>query len=177
MSRIGKRIIGIPEKTEVIIQNGEILVKGPKGELRRPLRPEIDVVCENNEVKVMPLRKGNFSNAIWGTYSSHISNMIEGVNTPFQKKLIIEGVGYKSELKGDTIVMALGFSHPVIIKIPSDINLTIEKNVISITGINKESVGEFSAKIRGMKKPEPYKGKGIRYSDEVVRRKQGKKSA
>lgn len=177
MSRIGKKIIKLPAKTEVLIQNGELIVKGPKGELKKPLRPEISISVENDEVKVIPEKTSNFTNALWGTYASHLSNMVQGVNTPFEKKLIIEGVGYKCELKGTDLSLALGFSHPVIVKIPQGLTVTVEKNTILISGIDKEQVGEFAAKVRALKKPEPYKGKGIRYDSEVIRRKQGKKSA
>ncbi len=103
--------------------------------------------------------------------------MVAGVNKPFEKKLILEGIGYKSEVKGDKIVFALGFSHPVNVEIPKGLKVTAEKNNITISGSSKEDVGEFAAKIRALKKPEPYKGKGMRYSDEVIKRKQGKKSA
>jgi large subunit ribosomal protein L6 len=116
------------------------------------------------------------SRALWGTYGSHIANMVAGVNKPFEKKLILEGIGYKSEVKGDKIVFALGFSHPVEVLIPSGIKVTAEKNNITVSGIDKEEVGKFTANIRALKKPEPYKGKGMRYADEVVKRKQGKKS-
>ncbi|MDO8660155.1 MAG: 50S ribosomal protein L6, partial [Candidatus Parcubacteria bacterium] len=108
--------------------------------------------------------------------ASHIKNMIVGVVTPYQKKLILEGVGFKSEVKGDKFNFALGFSHPVIVEIPKGITATAEKNNITITGIDKELVGSFTAMIRALKKPEPYKGKGMRYEDEVIRRKQGKKT-
>ena len=110
------------------------------------------------------------------TTASHIRNMFEGVNKAFEKKLIVEGIGFKSDVKGKELHMALGFSHPVVLNIPEGLKVIAEKNIITVTGIDKENVGQFVAKVRSMKKPEPYKGKGIRYSDEVIRRKQGKKS-
>lgn len=176
MSRIAKKPIPIPEKTEVTYSTGTIVVKGPLGSLTKEFRPEIEVKIENNEVTLTPVRNSIDILALWGTYASHLKNMLAGVNTPYQKKLIVEGIGFKSDVKGKELNLALGFSHPVKVIIPDDLKVTAEKNVITVTGINCESVGQFTAKVRALKKPEPYKGKGIRYDDEVVRRKQGKKS-
>ncbi len=177
MSRIGKRIITLPEKTEIELKDNLVVVKGPEGELTRYVNPIIEVKISGREVTLLPQKETLESRALWGTYASHISNMVNGVNTPFQKKLILEGIGYKSEVRGDKIVLALGFSHPVEVIIPKGLKVTAEKNLITIIGIDKEMVGEFSAKIRSLKKPEPYKGKGMRYEGEVIKRKQGKKSA
>ncbi|MEA2112935.1 MAG: 50S ribosomal protein L6 [Patescibacteria group bacterium] len=176
MSRIGKQQIEIPEKTEVTLSADEIMVKGPLGELKKSLRPEVKVEIRDNVVSLLPTEETVFAKALWGTMASHIKNMIEGVNKPFEKKLIVEGVGFKSDVKGDKLVMSLGFSHLVEIDIPKELKVTAEKNNITISGINKELVGQWAASVRSKKKPEPYKGKGIRYQDEVVRRKQGKKS-
>jgi large subunit ribosomal protein L6 len=177
MSRIGKKIITLPEKTELKISGDSVMVKGPLGELSRELHPVIEVKIEGNEVTLVPKKMTLESRALWGTYASHITNMVNGVNKPFEKKLILEGIGYKSEVRGDKMVMALGFSHPVEVSIPSGLKVTAEKNNITISGSNKEMVGQFAAELRALKKPEPYKGKGMRYHDEVIRRKQGKKSA
>ena len=176
MSRIAKKPIPIPPKTEVFYADGIITVKGPLGELKKVFRPEIKIKVENNEVTLTPVRQSLDVLALWGTYAAHLKNMLVGVNTPYQKKLIVEGIGFKSEIKGKVLNLALGFSHPVNVDIPSDLKVTAEKNVITVSGIDCETVGQFSAKVRALKKPEPYKGKGIRYEDEVVRRKQGKKS-
>ncbi len=176
MSRIGKQKINIPEKTEVIISEGKLVVKGPLGELTKDLRPEIEIKVEDKTATVVPVDDSVFARSLWGTYASHLLNMIQGVNSPYEKKLIVEGVGFKSDIKGKDLVMALGFSHDVVIAIPEDLTVTAEKNVITVSGINKERVGSFTADIRSKKKPEPYKGKGIRYENEVVRRKQGKKT-
>ena len=176
MSRIAKKPIAIPEKTEVAFSAGALTVKGPLGELKKELRPEIEVKIEGREVTLTPVRESLDILALWGTYGSHLKNMMAGVNTLFQKKLIVEGIGFKSDVKGKELVMALGFSHPVNIDIPDTLKVTAEKNVITISGMDCEAVGQFAAKVRGMKKPEPYKGKGIRYDNEVIRRKQGKKS-
>mgnify|MGYP001609875489 CR=1 FL=1 len=176
MSRIGKKIINIEPKTEISFADGVFSVKGPLGEISRTLRPEIKIEISGNTITLTPKRKSLDITALWGTYASHIINMISGVHKPFEKKLIVEGIGYKSDVKGDELVMSLGFSHQVKMKIEKGLKVTAEKNIITVSGIDKERVGQFVAKVRDMKKPEPYKGKGIRYEKEVVRRKEGKKS-
>ncbi|MBX4206212.1 50S ribosomal protein L6 [Candidatus Parcubacteria bacterium] len=176
MSRIGKKSITLPANTEINLAPGMVSVKGPLGTLSRALHPMIEVKVEGQEVSVVPKKLTLESRALWGTYASHIGNMVSGVNTPFTKKLILEGIGYKSEVKGDKIVFALGFSHPVVVSIPTTLKVSAEKNVITISGADKEEVGQFAAKVRALKKPEPYKGKGMRYDGETIRRKQGKKT-
>jgi large subunit ribosomal protein L6 len=176
MSRIAKKPIQIPAKTDVSYASGVLTVKGSLGEIKKTLRPEIKVEVVNNEIILTPIRQSLDILALWGTYASHIRNMLEGVNKAYEKKLIVEGIGYKSDIKGKEIHLALGFSHPVVRPIPDGLKVTAEKNVITVSGIDVEKVGQFVAQIRALKKPEPYKGKGIRYSDEVIRRKQGKKS-
>ena len=176
MSRIGKQLITIPANTTFAIANGVVTVKGPLGELKREFKPEIEIVLKDGVVTLNPVRKSLDLQALWGTYSAHIMNMINGVNKAFEKKLIVEGIGFKSDVKGTELTMSLGFSHPVKMDIPAGLKVTAEKNVITVSGINIEQVGQFVAKIRSMKTPEPYKGKGIRYDSEVIRRKQGKKS-
>lgn len=176
MSRIGKKIIIVPEKTGVAVSGDSVVVKGPLGELSRPLHPTIEIKLNGSELSVTTKKNTQESKALWGTYASHITNMISGVNKAFSKILILEGIGFKSEVKGDKIVLALGFSHPVEVIIPQGLKVSAEKNIITISGADKEAVGQFAAKLRAMKKPEPYKGKGMRYSTETIRRKQGKKS-
>jgi len=176
MSRIGKQPISIPEKTEVTVAADSVSVKGPLGVLERPLRREIKIEVKDGEVIVTPTKKSKLARSLWGTYRSHIGNMVNGVNTPFEKKLIVEGVGYRSEAQGNKIVLNVGYSHPVELTAPEGVELIVEKNNITVRGINKELVGEFAANIRAVRKPEPYKGKGIRYEGEIVRRKQGKKA-
>jgi large subunit ribosomal protein L6 len=176
MSRIGKQLITIPANTTFAIANGVVTVKGPLGEIKRAFKPEIAIVLDKGIVTLNPIRKSLELQALWGTYSAHILNMINGVNKAFEKKLIVEGIGFKSDVKGTELNMALGFSHPVKMAIPAGLKVTAEKNVITVSGINIEQVGQFVAKVRSMKTPEPYKGKGIRYDNEVIRRKQGKKS-
>ncbi len=177
MSRIGKKIITVPANTEVTRASDVITVKGPLGSLSKTFTSDVAITVENGTVTFLPTKDTPAQRALWGTYASHIQNMIAGVNTLFVKKLVIEGIGYKSEVKGTTLVMALGFSHPVIVNIPATLKVTAEKNIITVSGMDKEVLGEFVAKVRELKKPEPYKGKGIRYENEVVKRKQGKKSA
>jgi large subunit ribosomal protein L6 len=176
MSRLGKKPIEVPEKTEVNVSEGVVTVKGPLGELSLPFKPVVDIKVADGEVTLTPKNDEIQTKALWGTYSSHILNMINGVNKEYEKTLIIEGVGYKAEMKGDSIVLNIGFSHPVELKLPEGVKCAVEKNTIKVSGIDKESVGEFAAVIRSKKKPEPYKGKGIRYEDEVIIRKEGKKA-
>lgn len=176
MSRIAKKPIIIPEKTDVSYAHGVLTVKGPLGEIKKTFRSEIEVKIENNEVTLTPVRQSLDLLALWGTYASHLRNMLAGVNTAFVKKLIVEGIGYKSDVKGSDLHLALGFSHPIVVPIPAGLKVTAEKNVITVSGVDCEMVGQFAAKVRSLKKPEPYKGKGVRYDTEVIRRKQGKKS-
>lgn len=177
MSRIAKQPIEIPKDTTVNVVDSIVSVKGPKGELSKFFKTDlVSVEVSGNKVILTPQKDEILSRALWGTYASHLKNMIKGVNELFVKKLILEGVGFKSEVKDGELVLALGFSHPVNVKIPDGINVTAEKNIITISGIDKEIVGEFAASTRALKKPEPYKGKGFRYDNEVIRRKQGKKT-
>lgn len=178
MSRIGKQEINIPAGVTVKQENGLITVVGPKGTLTKTMRSEITINIENDKVTLTPKNLDTkFMNALWGTYASHIKNMIKGVTEPYTRNLILEGVGFKSDVKGEALELALGFSHPVKVEIPQGLTVTAVKNNISVIGIDKELVGQFTAKVRALKKPEPYKGKGFRYDDEVIRRKQGKKAA
>lgn len=177
MSRIGKQIITIPEGTTVSFNNDTLTVKGPKGELTKKFLPLIEVNINGNEITFTPKQNDAFGRSLWGTYASHTKNMIAGVNTPYVKKLILEGVGYKGDVQGDMLNLALGFSHPVKVEIPKGVTVVSEKGTFTFTSIDKELVGSFSAKIRSLKKPEPYKGKGFRFDDEIIKRKQGKKAA
>ncbi len=176
MSRIGKQPVTIPEKTEVSVADNTVSVKGPLGTLSKPFHKAVKVAIEGNEVVVTPSNTSKQSRALWGTYASHIKNMVQGVNQAFEKKLVVEGIGYRVNLSGKNLELIVGYSHPVILEVPEGITVTVEKNNMTIAGSDKESVGQFAAEIRAKKKPEPYKGKGIRYEDEVVRRKQGKKT-
>ena len=177
MSRIGKGAIVIPQGTDVSVGKSEIVVKGKGGTLKRQLHPTITVTVANGEVSVTPGSHSRLAHALWGTYAAHIRNMIAGVNTPFVKRLQVEGIGYRAELSGKNIKLSIGFSHPVTVAIPEGVSASIEKNIIIVSSADKEQAGQFAASIRSLKKPEPYKGKGIRYEGEVVRQKQGKKAA
>lgn len=177
MSRIGRQTISIPEKTEVLFEEPEIVVRGPSGELRRHIRPVVDINISDGTVTLSPKGDDKRTQALWGTYASHIANMVRGVNEPFEKRLVVEGVGYRAEVSGNELVLSVGFSHAVHLPIPEGLEVSVEKETITIRGIDKEQVGGFAARVRSVKTPEPYKGKGIRYEDEVVRRKEGKKTA
>lgn len=177
MSRIGKQQIQIPAGTEVSVATDSIQVKGKGGTLQKPMHPAIKISVANGVASVMPANNSRIARALWGTYAAHVKNMIAGVNTPFVKKLQVEGIGFRAEVAGKNLKLQIGFSHPVLVTIPDGVTATVEKNIITISGANKEAVGQFAASVRELKKPEPYKGKGIRYEGEVVRQKQGKKAA
>ncbi len=177
MSRLAKTPIAIPAGVTVTVSGDIVTIKGPKGELVKTFRPEVTAQVVDDTIVLTKKGDNVFVRSLWGTVGSHVRNMMEGVTKGFEKKLILEGVGFKSAVVGNILDLALGFSHPVKIEIPAGLTVTAEKNIISISGIDKESVGQFSAYVRSLKKPEPYKGKGFRYDDEVIRRKQGKKSA
>lgn len=177
MSRTGKQKIEIPAKTEATFVDGLFTVKGPKGELKKEFKNIIAIKIDGSSITLEPVKNSLETRALWGTYASHVKNMVSGVNTPYVKKLILEGIGYKADVVGNTLKMALGFSHPVNVEIPAGLTVTAEKGIVTVTGPDKESVGQFAAKVRALKKPEPYKGKGFRYEGEVIKRKQGKKTA
>jgi large subunit ribosomal protein L6 len=175
MSKIGKQPIQIPQGLEVKIDGNLIMVKGPKGELKRELAREIKAEIKNGQITVSINKSSKRSAALWGLSRMLLYNMIEGVKNGFEKKLEIEGIGYKAALQGKDLVLSLGYSHPVNFKAMPGIEFKVEKNTIIVSGIDKELVGQVAANIRKLRKPEPYKGKGIRYQGEVVKRKAGKK--
>ncbi|HEY4519857.1 MAG TPA: 50S ribosomal protein L6 [Candidatus Paceibacterota bacterium] len=176
MSRIGKKPIVLPSGVSVSVVDGDVVVHGKGGTLTRVLHPSISVTSDEKQVVVAPKMKTRLARALWGTYTSHIRNMVSGVVSPFVKKLQIEGIGYRAELSGKQIKLLVGFSHPVLITVPNGLAVSVEKNIITISGADKELVGAFAASVRSVRKPEPYKGKGIRYVGEVIREKQGKKA-
>lgn len=177
MSRIGKQPIQIPEGVEVKIEPGEIQVKGAKGELKQEISPLIEVISQDKEILVKPKGKSKKELALWGLFRALIFNMVAGVSQGFEKKLEIEGTGYRAALEGKKLVLNLGFSHPIELEAPDDIEFQVEKNLITVSGIDKQLVGQIAAKIRSFRRPEPYKGKGIHYLGEVIRRKVGKKAS
>lgn len=176
MSRIGKQEIQVPAGTTVDIAGNTVTVKGPQGELSRTVSDTIAIKQHDGIITFEMVTDNAQSRSQWGTTASHVKNMVDGVNEKFKKELIVEGVGYRAEVKGSNLEMQLGYSHPIVMEIPSELEIESEKNRITVSGINKELVGLFASKIRLQKKPEPYKGKGIRYSDEIIRRKEGKKN-
>jgi len=177
MSRLAQKPIALPPNTEASFSAGVLTIKGPLGSLSKTIRPYVKLVIENNTIVLVLETNSLQARALWGTYAAHIKNMISGVNKPFEKKLVVEGIGFKADIKATNLVMALGFSHPVTFAIPADLKVTSEKNVVTVSGMDREKVGQFAAVVRASKKPEPYLGKGIRYDTEVIRRKQGKKAA
>jgi len=178
MSRLGKQPISLPEKVTATYADGVLTIKGPKGELSRPMKGDVTVTLDENGLSFAPSKDTKEARALWGTYAAHARNMITGVTEGFKKVLEIEGVGYRAEAQGTGKVKILaGFSHPVELVAPQGVEIATEKGVITITGIDVEAVGQFAADVRGVKKPEPYKGKGIHYVGEYIIRKQGKKGA
>jgi large subunit ribosomal protein L6 len=176
MSRLGKQPLKIPAGVTVTCDNGLLTVAGPKGTLTRAVKPDVTIVIADSVATVTP-GKTIAAKALWGTYAAHLRNMIKGVTEGYTKVLEIEGVGYKAEVKGTNINLSVGFSHPVSLPIPAGVTAVVEKGVITISGFDKDVLGQFAANVRKVKKPEPYKGKGIRYQGEFIIRKQGKKAA
>nr|YP_010619713.1 Ribosomal protein L6 [Tayloriella tenebrosa]WAX03726.1 Ribosomal protein L6 [Tayloriella tenebrosa] len=175
MSRIGRKEIVIPNNIEVIINQPEILVQGTKGQLSYKISELIKVETRNNIIKLIKTQNTQEAQAIHGLSRSIINNMIQGVSQGFEKKLIIQGVGYRSHMEGKNLILNIGYSHAVKIEPPENINIRVENNTnICVSGINKEKVGQIAATIRSVRPPEPYKGKGIRYENETVKRKVGK---
>ncbi|OGG57481.1 50S ribosomal protein L6 [Candidatus Kaiserbacteria bacterium RIFCSPHIGHO2_01_FULL_55_17] len=177
MSRIGKLPIKIPAGTDVSLREGDLLVKGKGGTLTRRLHRDVSISIADGVVTVTPASDNRLARSLWGTYAAHVRNMIAGVNTPFVKKLQVEGIGYRAELAGKELKLMVGFSHPVLIAVPEGVTVAVDKGIITVSGADKEQIGQFAAVVRSTRKPEPYKGKGIRYEGEVIRRKQGKKAA
>jgi large subunit ribosomal protein L6 len=163
--------------TAVAMEGGILTVKGKAATLSRRVHPSISITVGGDGVMVEAKDRSRLAKALTGTFAAHVKNMVSGVETPYVKKLILEGVGYRVEMRGKELVFSVGFSHPVTLAIPEDVGVKVEKNVITLESPDKESIGAFAAIIRRIKPPEPYLGKGIRYEGEVIRRKQGKKAA
>ncbi len=178
MSRVGKRPVAIPSGVTVTPKAGGVEVKGPKGMLFEPIRPEVSVKLEGGQLTVSRESGSAEARAAQGLTRSLISNMVKGVASGFEKRLEIVGVGYRAEVKGDSLVLTLGFSQPVNLRIPKGISVKAERPTsLRIEGADRQAVGAFAAVVRAIRKPEPYKGKGIKYADERVRRKVGKSAA
>jgi large subunit ribosomal protein L6 len=176
MSRVGKKTIQIPDKVDVKVDAGLVMVKGPKGELTLKLHPAIGLELKDKEINMVVLKEEKEVGALWGTMRQLVNNMILGVTIGFKKELEINGVGYRASLAGKDLMLAVGYSHEVKFPIPEGIKISVDKNVITIEGNDKFLVGETAAQIKRVKKPEPYKGKGIRYLGEVIKIKAGKKA-
>lgn len=176
MSRIGKKSITVPAGVDLSVSANVISVKGPKGSLSFTHHTDVSVAVEDGTVSVVKLGESKRANAIWGTTAKLVMNMIEGVTKGFEKQLELNGVGYRMSVSGKTVDLALGFSHPVKVAVPEGLEAKVEKNVLSVSGCDRQKVGQFAAEIRDLKPVEPYKGKGFRYVGEIVRRKEGKKA-
>ena len=175
MSRIGKKPIAIPAGVDVKLNGTEITVKGPKGELKNTLRPEMEIVIENSEIIVKRPNDDQTNRSLHGLTRTLIANMVEGVTEGFKKELDINGVGYRVQKQGKNLVMNLGYSHQVIMEEPAGLTIDVPSpNKIIVSGSDKQAVGQLAAQIREKRPPEPYKGKGIKYVDEHIRRKEGK---
>ncbi len=174
MSRIGKKPIPIPKDVKIDLKEDLLTVKGPKGEIKRTIHPKVNVNIENDQVIVTINDDTKESNSLHGLFRALIANMVTGVSNGFEKVLEIVGVGYRGEMNGRTATLQLGYSHPIIFELPEGIEAVIDKTKITLTGIDRELLGKTAAKIRSYRKPEPYKGKGIKYANEVIRRKAGK---
>ena len=175
MSRLGKIPVAIPTGVDITQAGTLLTVKGPKGTLTREIKSDVLLTIDGGMVTLVP-QKTDLAPALWGTYAAHIRNMVTGVTTGFTSILEIEGVGYRAEVKGTVLVLSVGFSHPVPLEVPTGITALVEKSVITLTGADKDALGQFAANVRKVRKPEPYKGKGIRYRGEFIIRKQGKKA-
>ncbi len=177
MSRIGKQPIPLPNGVKVEIKDEKVTVKGPKGYLERGFVPLVSLETDGPSVVVKPADDSRQARAFHGLFRTLVNNMVVGVSTGFSKQLELVGVGYKADLQGKTLNLAVGYSHPVNFPLPEGIEAKIDRQKITISGIDKEVVGQTAAKIRALRPPEPYKGKGIKYSDEIIRRKAGKTGA
>ncbi len=176
MSKIGKQPVIIPSGVTVSEKDGSLEVKGKNGNLTVKMLKGVKVEIKDNEIVFVPTVKDKQTISNWGTVRALTANAVQGATEDFVKELVIEGVGFKAEVKATDLVLNVGFSHPVSFAIPEGVKIVVSKELVTLSGANKEVVGETAAKIRGIKKPEPYKGKGIRYKDEVIRRKDGKKA-
>lgn len=175
MSRVGKKVTLIPEGVTMTVNDGLVIVKGPKGELKRQLHAAVSVHIEGQKANVGVLHEQDKAErSLWGTFSAHLRNMVLGVTQGFKKQLEINGVGYRVSMQGKDLKVEAGYSHPVVFSTPEGVTISVEKNVITVESIDKELLGRTTAAIRAIRKPEPYKGKGIKYVEEIIRRKAGK---
>lgn len=178
MSRVGKKPVPIPDKIKISYENRVLTVQGEKGKLSRSIHPAVDLKIEDGILNVVTLEEKRTSRALQGMTRSMVANMIQGVDQGFERMLVINGIGYRAEIKGKAIVLNVGFSNPVEFKLPEGVDASIDRNtIIKLTSIDKEKLGLTAAAIRKIRPPEPYKGKGIKYAEERIRRKAGKAGA
>jgi large subunit ribosomal protein L6 len=177
MSRIGKMPIAVPKSVTVDLEDGRVRVKGPKGELARQIPPEISVVRDDGELRVERSSDEPIHRSLHGLTRSLIANMVTGVTDGYTRRLEVNGVGYRAAVSAGSLVLQVGYSHPVLVPAPAGISFAVAANAITVSGADKELVGETAAQIRHVRPPEPYKGKGIKYAEEVIRRKAGKAGA
>ncbi len=176
MSRLGKLPVAIPDKVTVNVGNAAITVKGPKGELSTNVTSDVVVSVTDGKVWVKPANDSQASRAMWGTVRANVKNLVEGVTNGYKKQLDINGVGYRASAQGQILTLALGFSHEIKYIVPAGITVTVDKQTtIHLAGADKQRLGQVAAEVRALRGPEPYKGKGIKYSTETIRRKEGKK--
>ena len=178
MSRVGSVPVAVPEGVEVTMVDALLVAKGKLGEVKVPLHKAVDLRIEKDLVTVLPIDQSKLARSLWGTVRSLIDNAVTGVSVGFTKKLEINGVGYRAQVKGKVLNLQLGHSHDIDFPIPQGIDIKLEgdrQNIVAVSGVNKQQVGQVASKIRSFRKPEPYKGKGIKYVDEYILRKEGKK--
>ncbi len=177
MSRIGKVPVTLPDKTECKVNGAQVSVKGPKGQMEYTFTDNVKIELKDNTVIITPVDDSKLSRSLWGTTRTLISNMVVGVSAGFERKLEINGVGYKAAVKGNIVEFNLGYSHPINYELPKGIAANVERNVVTLSGCNKELLGFVASKIRSFRPPEPYKGKGVKYVEERIIRKAGKSGA
>lgn len=174
MSRVGKKPISVPEKTKITYDQGVLTVEGPKGTLTRSIHPDVNLEIGESQLLVTVHRNDKKTKALWGTTRAQVANMVTGVSSGFERVLEINGIGYRAELKGNSIELHLGYSHPINFELPEGVHAAVDKGSIRLSGIDRERLGFAASSIRQMRPPEPYKGKGVKYAEELVQRKAGK---
>lgn len=177
MSRVGKKPISLPDKTEVVYKDRQLNVKGPKGSLEMTVHPDVDLQIEDRVINIIIEKEDRSTNAFHGMTRALVANMVHGVSEGFVRVLEVNGIGYRVEVKGNTVVLSVGYSKPVEYELPKGITGEVEKNQLKLSGIDKQQLGQVASEIRGIRPPEPYKGKGIKYLEESIQRKAGKTAA
>jgi len=177
MSRIGRKVLPLPKGVTISQKAGAISVKGPKGELSKPLPEGISVKTEADKLQVLRADDSRQNRSKHGLMRAHLANMVKGVTEGWKRELEINGVGYRAEVTGDSVTFALGYSHPIVFKLPKSVTAKVEKNRLTLVSPDKDELGQVSAKIRELRPPEPYKGKGVKYVEEIIKRKVGKAAA